>query len=78
MKLEKKHWMIIAVVIALIVVWYFFFKKKKVAESGFVKKSRVIGTPADTRACPIGCKASSVSGPSGTTMGCYCPGAGWQ
>ena len=68
--------MIIAVVIAVIVVWYFFFKKKKVAESGFAKK--VAGTPTDTKSCPSGCRATSVSGPSGTTQGCYCPGAGWQ
>jgi hypothetical protein len=35
MKLEKKHYTIIAVVIGLIAVWYFFLRKKKPAESGY-------------------------------------------
>ena len=38
MKLEKKHWIIIAVVLGIIAVWYFFLRKKK-TESSYTKIS---------------------------------------
>ena len=41
MKLEKKHYVIIAVVVAIIVIWYCFFRKK--AESSF----DTFGSPND-------------------------------
>lgn len=35
MKIEKKHWIIIAIVVILIAVWYFFLRKKSTTTSKY-------------------------------------------
>ncbi len=35
MKIEKKHWIIIAIVVVLIALWYFFMKKKPATTSNY-------------------------------------------
>lgn len=74
MKIEKKHWMIIAIVAVIIItLWYFFMRKKpesKYAGYGsFGNESNFKNNPCANHTCPEGCTKTPISNGK---CGCKC------
>ena len=76
MKLEKKHWVMLAAgAVILFLVYWFFFRKKKSAESGYDSNVLIIGDSSYDPAFPeIGGAESNFRMATGTIgdTGCKC------
>ncbi len=80
MKIENKHWIIIAIVVILIALWYFFIKKKPATTSNYAgmygsfgNESNFKKDPCANHTCPSGCTKVSVNNGK---CGCKCPRQG--
>lgn len=79
MKIEKKHWIIIAIVVILIALWYFFMKKKPTTSNyagmygSFGNESNFKANPCATHTCQEGCTKIAISNGK---CGCKCYRAG--